>query len=174
MTDNQWYNTPAGIMVKTGQDQHNLYFFDEAVDFEIDECTLIEKPANPLAPQMLQAAYDVFEHEKWWELWEYRQHSWPFDAWRECSRNTMWLANCDYHRIEPKKIFMCNGVEVVDDRLTEALEEHKGLRGWVVELTREALVDDYSWVDDLTIKRGLAHHTKEGAIAHARALLGEG
>lgn len=108
----QYYNTPAGIMeltgTKSGESYKSLEFFDEVIEFDDEECTLIEEPACPHAPQMLQYAYDAFEHEKPWELWECRYlpavaipSSIGIGFWQQvkCADN-MFESGYEYRRIE--------------------------------------------------------------------------
>lgn len=176
-----FYNTPAGIpmqlIYKPAVDGYGGFGLNGVVikDFKFDECTHIEEPANPLAPQMLQAAYDAFEHEKWWLLWEFKSTQRGSEWIGVCYQNEMFMSGFEYRRIEPKKTFMCNGVELVDDRVTEL--PVRGTDVWIVDLTTTSLVLVVTCHNEaetrMLMGRGLAHHTKEGAIAHAKALLGE-
>lgn len=126
---NQFYNTPAGLPFLDVLEQQlaTLNYYTEYLQTlpgvqepdcaklfqsKIDLSKIIEHlrstPANPLAPQMLQYAYDAFEHKEPWLLWEYCYIG-KLNPYVEKSmvgyegcdcHEVMWLPDYEYRHIE--------------------------------------------------------------------------
>lgn len=118
------------------------------------------------AQNMIEFGKDALTHKEPWKLWE---RSVDGVRWYPCNGNPTWVPEYKYRRV-PRTINI-NGHEV-----PEPLREiGSRVAVWLVALTSQDKVmladTDYEWVRRIVIERGIAHATKEAAIAHAEALL---
>lgn len=126
---------------------------------------------HPHAELMMQYAQDAMETDKPWERWQSRcQINSSEGLWRDCKSNPAWCEGTEYRR-KPRTINI-NGFEVPEPLRTAPCE---GTEVYLPSLDGHGLVARKRFVDnifdDLRLKRGLLHLTKEAAEMHAKALL---
>lgn len=121
-------------------------------------------PKHVHAELMMQYAQDAMENERPWELWEVK---WENDKdWDSLYTSPQWNPENEYRR-KPKTVNI-NGFEVVQELFEEANPDEIGY----IERA-----DEYGfWIHGLLtehrVKYGVAHKTKESAIASCKARLG--
>lgn len=117
------------------------------------------------AELMLQYAQDAMETDKPWERWE------TFSSgWRACCSSPVWASALLYRR-KPQTVTI-NGFEVPAP-LKVAPD---GGRYYIEYVDEDCFYSHSIWsghtYDRKCLKRGIAHATKEGAIASCKARLG--
>ena len=120
------------------------------------------------ADLMLEYAKDAQKTDKPWKLWQWYDE---IEGWCGLgSDHPSWKTSLRYRR-KPETIYI-NGQEVPKPT-TEPLEY--AAKYFVTEMDTGLLYCQSEWYNDAVDKRrmsrGLAHTTKEAAIAHAKALL---
>jgi hypothetical protein len=117
---------------------------------------------------MLQYAQDAMETDKPWERWE---SALPAFVWLELTGHPNWQTDRGYRR-KPQTVKI-NGFEVPAP-LSEV--PNNDTEYFIEEPTADQFYDYAHWsghsVDFRFLDRGIAHATKEGAIASCKARLG--
>lgn len=117
-------------------------------------------PKHIHAELMMQYAQDAMTTDKPWELWQFDFGS----GWQEHTGSPSWFSGVKYRR-KPKTVTI-NGFEVVQELCTENC----------VDCFMESLVHSGYFFESgcypEVIERGVAHKTKESAIASCKARLG--
>lgn len=124
--------------------------------------------AHPHAALMLLYAQDAAETDEPWVRWEYQV---PDDgSWCLCVEGPRWIPDVKYRR--QAKMMSVNGHEFPDP-LRAAPEV--GETYWTIYLIDGDPVSPHVWgggeYDTRALQRGIAHSTKDAALAHVRALL---
>jgi hypothetical protein len=116
---------------------------------------------------MWEYAKDAMETDKPWERWEFSHHC----SWEALKGgHPSWVDHIQYRR-KPQTVNI-NGFEV-----PAPLKETPSLRRYYIELAHtSSFYSGETWEDTGTdrrwLKRGIAHATKEAAIASCKARLG--
>ena len=119
---------------------------------------------------MLEYAQDAMETDKPWEKWEFFNS--VDEEWLGLDSHPGWGPNSEYRR--KTRTININGHEVPEP-VREPLES--GTMYYMPELSSNDsdLSVRLTWkcddIDELWLKRGVIHLTKEAATAHAKALL---
>jgi hypothetical protein len=122
--------------------------------------------------EMMQYALDASEHDKPWELWEYRYLG-SSSEWSDMLECTNWANDREYRR--KKQYIMINGLKVPKpvDRPLEIGQEYS--IPYLGALNCRVFCSESRWegdqVDHSRLELGLIHLTQEDASIHARALL---
>jgi hypothetical protein len=124
------------------------------------------------AELMLQYAQDAMETDKPWERWQEKLAI----KYEDCDSNPFWYEGRQYRR-KPQTVKI-NGFEVPAP-LKEALadgdeyfiEAPNVSEFYIIEFWGGGAVDAEKY-DQMQLHRGIAHATKEGAIASCKARLG--
>lgn len=122
---------------------------------------------HPHAELMMQYAQDAMETDKPWERWQFCSLD---GIWGDCKFHPRWNKYYKYRR-KPRTINI-NGYEVPEPLRTSPCV---GTDVYYPSLDGHGLVARNKFVDNtfnnLRLKRGLLHLTKEAAEMHAKALL---
>ena len=118
------------------------------------------------AESMKLYAEDAATHEKPWELWQV-DHG---DGFNICKLHPQWSTNNKYRR-KPRTINI-NGFEVPKPMREKP---NMGSNYYTITLNQENVIRKEIWYDftfdNIMLKNGLCHSTKEAAEIHAKALL---
>lgn len=126
--------------------------------------------AHKHAALMMQYAQDAAETDEPWERWEYKNPS--ATDWHQCGPHFLDWDDGDEYRRKPQTI-TCNGFEVeaplrkVDDHATYYLSKPESIDWYAA-----SIFECYDEMHETRLVHGLIHATREGAIAHAKAMCG--
>lgn len=125
-------------------------------------------PKHIHADNMALYAQDAMETETPWERWEYRQDM--IHGWDDLSGGPSWGVNIEYRR-KPRTITL---IVTLPEPMREA--PAVGTEYWVEYPTDWGNAFNFTWangeMDYLWLSRGIAHTTKEAAVASCKARLG--
>lgn len=120
------------------------------------------------AISMLLYAQDALETDKPWERWEFKHMD--RGSWLSMSDHPAWNPDYEYRR-KPKTILV-NGIEVPEP-VRKPLKYSETY--WLAVPTNRNRAVSATWFgdddDELFLRKGLVHLTKETAILHAEAML---
>lgn len=153
------------INMSTGRvDKHGMREQDgDLVEGPLDE----PATGHPHAAAMMEYAKDAVIHPEPWGLWQYFAQ----DQWRDIEDgHPRWEPATQYRR-KPRTIRI--GERDVPEPLRVA--PAVGANCWFIHLHGPSLVEPIAFADcdwqRRSLERGLLHATREGAMAHAEALV---
>lgn len=126
--------------------------------------------AHKWAREMMQYAQDAAETDAPWRRWQFRIDN--DGTWRDCCFNTFMFSQFGNYRRKPQTI-QCNGFEVEKPMKKIDNEAHyytpiPSGPEWYCQ----SIYECYNEIHECRLVRGLVHATREGAIAHAKAMCG--
>lgn len=120
-------------------------------------------PRHVHAELMMEYAQDAMENERPWELWELEVGKL---GWTTLKKTPQWHPENEYRR-KPKTVNI-NGFEVVQELFEEADPESNCF----VEDASDLEFYFEGKISSHRVLRGIAHKTKESAVASCKARLG--
>lgn len=159
----------------SGGREHRFDLVEGPLD-EVIDTTSLDGPAStgtghPHAAAMMEYAKDAAEHAEPWKLWEVKIAIGPCaNIWRACASHPAWDDRAQYRR-KPRTIRI--GDRDVPEPLRVA--PAAGVTCWHVHLPAHDMAEPVMFCDTdwqrRMLERGLLHATREGAMAHAEALV---